>query len=247
MRTLVGSAVWLVVSLAVAGCGATASPPPSIGGTFQPTPTPLLTPTSAPPAPSEGPNGTGPSTVTSEVLAAGPYRSTSTGVTVDFEIPGDGWVGVEDVPEAGFALVRSGIEGGVTVTHFDGEVFAEPCTPDAQSSVEASARGFVDWLAAHPELDAADPVDTTLSGQPAIQLDVTADVGAECPETPRIWLWVLPVVGDFHLDEGEAARFIAADVGDTTLVIVIETFDPAQQDDLLEATAPILESLTVTP
>jgi hypothetical protein len=66
-----------------------------------------------------------------------------------------------------------------------------------------------------------------------------------CPDRPRIWLWVLPEAGDFHLDENEAARFIVADVGEHTLVIVEETFEGGDQQALLDGAQPILDSMTV--
>jgi hypothetical protein len=41
---------------------------------------------------------------------------------------------------------------------------------------------------------------------------------------PWLWLWVLPVVGDFHLNDAEKARFIALDTAPRPVVIVIEAF-----------------------
>jgi hypothetical protein len=249
MRSIVRRTMILALGVALAGCGSAASPSPSAPGNESPSP-PTAAPTTTPPAsprtaPPASPDG--PLAVVGGDLRPGRYRSTTTGLTVEFELAEAGWIGAEDIPETGFALVRPGIEGGVTVTHFPGEVFSEPCSPDATEPIDASAEAFVGWLAAHPELDAAEPEATTLGGHPATQLDVSAAVGEECPDFPRIWLWVLPTVGDFHLDEGEAARFIAADVGETTLVVVIETFDPSQQDALLEASEPLLDSMTVAP
>ena len=164
-----------------------------------------------------------------------------------FTLSDDKWSAADEIQNVGFALQRDGIEGAVTVTVFLGQVFAEPCTPDETVELDRSASGLTGWLAAHPELKAAEAIEAAIGGQPALQLDVTADVPPSCAEGPRIWLWVLPVVGDFHLDENEAARFIAADVGDTTMVVVIETFDPGQQAALLEAIQPVLDSMTIEP
>jgi hypothetical protein len=180
-------------------------------------------------------------------LSPGTYVSSATGVTITFRVGEAGWNGLPDLPGAGSALSRDGIEGGMTMTTFGGEVFSEPCSPEQTEPVEATAEAFVAWLGAHPELQAGEPVETTLAGHAALQLDVTSDVAPECPERPRIWLWVLPTVGDFHLDENEAARFIVADIGEQPTVIVIETYDVGQQAALLEATQPILDSMTIEP
>lgn len=242
MRRVARSILAFGLSATVAACGAAA---PSPSPTSPPTPSAIATASPLAATPSATPETpAGPGTVGDGLVAPGRYRSSTTGVTVEFDVAGD-WVGAADIPEAGLWLAPAGVDGGMSLTHFPGEVFVDPCSPDATEGIDRSAEAFIGWLAAHPELDAADPVEVTLAGRPALQLDVSASVGDTCPESPRIWLWVLPTVGDFHLDEGEAARFIAADIGETTLVVVLETFDPSQQQALLDAAAPVLESMTI--
>lgn len=177
----------------------------------------------------------------------GSYSTDVVGVDVSFEVAEPGWVGIPAIPGAGFGLDRAEAAGALFVVPFPGEVFSDPCSPDPVEPLEATAASFIGWIAEHPELDATTPVETTLGGHPALQVDVTSDVGDECPEFPRIWLWVLPEVGDYHLNEDQAARFLATDVGDTTVVVVIETFDIPKQADLLVASEPVLESMTITP
>jgi hypothetical protein len=242
MRRVARSILAFGLSATVAACGA-ATPSPS--STTAPTPSAIVTASPLAATPSAAPaTAAGPGTVGDGPVAPGRYRSSTTGVTVEFDIAGE-WEGAADIPEVGFWLAPAGIDGGLTMTHFPGEVFTDPCSPEGSEAIDRSAEAFIGWLAAHPELDAAEPVEATLAGRPAIQLDVSTVVGEECPENPRLWLWVLPTVGDFHLNEGEAARVIAADIGETTLVAVLETFDPDQQQALLDAAAPVLESMTV--
>ncbi len=212
------------------------APPPSPSAAMSPQPSASVEPTTA----AGGAIPEGP-------VPAGEYTSTSLGETITFTVDAEGWIGFPDIPDVGLALSRQDNPGGVSITTFGGEVFSQPCSPDATETIDATAAGFVAWLADHPELNATAPVETTLGGHPALQLDVTSDVDPACPETPRIWLWVLPVVGDFHVDENEAARFIVADVDDTPTVVVIESFEAARQAELLEAAQPILDSLTITP
>jgi hypothetical protein len=245
MRRLVVSVA--VASLILVGCAAQG---PS-GTVALPDPTPTTAPTNPPATPTLTPTPpsvepSGPLTVVDGDLAAGTYASTSLGLDMAFELD-SGWHGFADIEEVGFALSREGIGGGVSVTNFGGEVFSDPCSPEATEMLEPTAEAFVAWLAEHPELDAADPIEVSLGGQPAIQIDLTSDVGEACPEFPRIWLWVLPVVGDFHLDEDEAARFIVADVGEQTVVVVIETFGMVGHEEHLALAQPIVASMTIEP
>ena len=239
----------LFVVVLLAGCGgsqASITSPPSSSPAVSPSASPSEAMSPQPSAVLEPTTAAG-GTIPEGPIPPGEYTSTSLGETISFTVDAEGWMGSPDIPDVGLALTRQEIRGGVSITTFGGEVFAQPCSPDQTETIDATAAAFVAWLADHPELNATEPVETTLGGHPAVQLDVTSDVDPECPETPRIWLWVLPVVGDFHLNEDEAARFIVADVDDTPTVVVIESFDPARQADLLEAAQPILDSLTITP
>jgi hypothetical protein len=236
----------LVTSLAAAGC---AAPGPSATDA-PPPPTSTVAPTDPPatPAPTATPSAepTGPLSLVDGDLPAGSYLSSSMGLDISFDL-GPGWQGFADIPDVGFALLRPEVEGGVTVTHFGGEVFSEACSSAATVPLETSAEAFVAWLATHPELRADEPAETTLGGHPAIQIDLTSDVGEPCPDTPRNWLWALPVVGDFHLNEDEAARFIVADIGERTVVVVIETFGMTGQDEQLALAEPFLASMVIEP
>jgi hypothetical protein len=237
-----------VASLVLVGCAAQG---PS-GTVALPAPTPTMAPTDPPATPTPAPTPppsvepSGPLTVVDGDLAAGTYASTSLGLDIGFELDG-GWRGFADIEDVGFALAREGIEGGVSVTNFGGGVFSDPCSPETTEMLDPTAEAFVAWLAEHPELDAADPIDVSLGGHPAIQIDLTSDVGEACPEFPRIWLWVLPVVGDFHLDEDEAARFIVADIGAQTVVVVIETFGMDGHEEHLALAQPVVASMTIEP
>lgn len=234
------------VSFALGGC-ATAGPSASEPSTVPTATTGSTDPVATPPAtvaPTTEPSGA--MSIVDGDLAAGSYRSTSLGPEVSFDL-GPGWQGAADIEDVGFAVSRPEIAGGVTVTHFGGDVFSDPCSSTASQSLEPTAEAFVGWLTAHPELRAAEPIDTTLGGHPAIRVDLTSDVGTECPDGPRIWLWSLPVVGDFHLNEDEAARFIVADIGGRTIVVVIETFDMTAHEQHLAVAEPVLASMVIEP
>ncbi len=52
------------------------------------------------------------------------------------------------------------------------------------------------------------------------------------------------MVGDFHIDEQEVARFIAADIDDKAAVVIVESFAGGDHASLIEAAEPIVSSIT---
>lgn len=237
----------------VSGCGGTttASPSPSAGALGVPSPPPTAAAPSASegsisePAPSEP--TCEPGTVCSGELQPGTYTSTTLGPTITFEL-GPGWQGFPDIADVGFGMIRNdlGNASGISVTWFPGTVFEPGCDPQA-SEIEAAPRPFVDWLAAHPDLEATAPAPVTVAGVDGWMIDVNSSVPAECTEPPWIFLWELPTVGDFHLADDEQARLILLDAGDLTIAIVAESYPGSDHVGLLELTDAILSTMTITP
>lgn len=166
-------------------------------------------------------------------LAAGTYVDTSTGPGVVFTVD-DSWVVTgAPLPEVGTELAPGGFDGIVTLTTFDGTVFTQPCAAKGRvdkllrktKTVDADAASFIEAMASHGSLKVQEAQPTELGGLPAIQLDVVSLPGKKC-DPKMAFLWQLPIVREFHLDEGAIARIVAADVGDEVVVAVIET--PAQ-------------------
>lgn len=102
-------------------------------------------------------------------------------------------------------------------------------------------------LAANPHLAAQEPVPVEIGGHAGLQVDVTASVGEDCI-SPTTYLWALPVVTDFHLDDGEQARIIALDADGRTIVVVIEAYpDVGDYPALLESAMAVVESIEIAP
>jgi hypothetical protein len=80
-------------------------------------------------------------------------------------------------------------------------------------------------------------------------VDLTTEVDAACEATGmgRIWLWTLPVHGDFHFNDAETARVIAVDGGSATVIIVIEAFPDADYDHLLDHAMEVVETMVIEP
>jgi hypothetical protein len=153
------------------------------------------------------------------------------------------WIG--EIRPDGWALSSDTLGGALSVVPFVGRVFSAPCSGDTTTRVARSAASLIKRLRSNGELRVGKPVAARLGGHDAIQVDLTADVPPPCPASPRIWLWVMPESGDFHLDENENARMIAADAGDRTFVAVLETFQGGDQAGLIAATRGILDSLRI--
>jgi len=208
----------------------TTAPPTTAVTTTAPTGTPA--PTSAGcPAPGVFPTGEFP---------ACSYSAPVAGLTATFNITGPGWGG--DLFADGFDVGYQG--AGFTVTHFDGSVFSDPCSSTSTTTkVDRSPAGLIAAIQANPKLKAGLPSGTTLAGAAATEIDVTADVVPAC--ATRVYLFVLPIVGEFHLDTGESARLIAAEIGGQTIVAVEETFPGTDQATFLAKVQPIVDSLAI--
>ena len=231
----------LGAALLVAACTGTPSPTPVATST----PSPVPAETDSEPTPVACASGA----VCDGPLAAGTYTSTTTGAKIKLELDG-GWSGQADIEGAGFALLLDDITGahGVSVAAFGGEIFTDACDPSQTSTIGTAAADFVEFLRARDGVVAGEPVQLQVGGRPALQVDLTTELPPDCAEGPqRIWLWVLPVVGDFHFNDAETARVIAVDAGSTTVVIVIEAFPDADYDHLLERAMEVVGTMTIEP
>ncbi len=206
-------------------------------------------PTTAP-LPSELAPACDPGVVCDGPLAAGDYVSETTGAHIEFTLDEHDWSGLADIQDVGFGLFLADVgTHAISVVKFAGEIFTDACSPDATSTIGTTPAEFMAFLAARHGVTASEPVEVQVGGRPALQVDLTTEVDAACEATGggRIWLWVLPVVGDFHFNDAETARVIAVDGGSATVIIVIEAFPDADYDHLLEHALGVLQTMTITP
>ena len=188
-------------------------------------------------------------------LEPGTYADDSLGPEVRFSVA-EGWeMTGEPIEEVGVQLGQEGVEAAaLTITRFPGTVFAEPCVRDEDFDAyfadtqmsEASAQGFIDRLAANPFLTVEEPTEIELGGWPGLQVDLTSSIPEADCQPPVTFLWELPVVGEFHLVDRESARAIALDVGEDVIIIFVEANPGVDWPAFLEASMPLLESLSIT-
>lgn len=188
-------------------------------------------------------------------LAAGTYTDDSLGPIVTFSVE-EGWdLSGPPIEEVGFDLMY-GDSGpaAISVVAFDGIVFAEPCVTDGDVeayfadtvTLDATPEAFMQRLAENPFLTTSEPVSVTVGGADGLQVDLTSAIGAEC-DPPVTFLWELPLVSEFHLNDGESARVIALDVGGEVVVVFIEAFPGVDYPPFLEAAMSVVESMELSP
>jgi hypothetical protein len=215
-----------------------------------PSPSPLATPAesiSAIPSPA----ACDPAVVCDGPLAAGDYVSDTTGAHIEFTLDEHDWSGLADTPGDGFALFLADVRGGhgVSVVSYTGGIFTDACSSEATSTIGTTPADFMAFLAERTGVTATEPVEVEVGGRPALQMDLTTEVDAACEATGmgRIWLWTLPVHGDFHFNDAETARVIAVDGGSATVIIVIEAFPDADYDHLLDHAMEVVETMVIEP
>jgi hypothetical protein len=177
-------------------------------------------------------------------LVPGDYTSTSSGPTITFTLAGEGWSGSEDIQGEGFALFNDAVGGGhgISVVAYDGEVFTDVCSGGAKETIGAAPGDLITFLAGVEGVQAEEPVETTVGGRPAIQLDLTTV--SPCPDD-RMWLWTFPNDRDFHVNDAERVRVFALDAGGWTVIIVIEAFPDADYDVLLQKADEVIATMTI--
>lgn len=127
---------------------------------------------------------------------------------------------------------------------FSGEVNSEPCDA-ATETIGTTPADFIAFVAAVDGVQAEAPVDVTVGGRPAIQLDLTTE--SPCPGSGQMRVWTLPD-GGFYFDGGEQARVYAVDAGSATVVIVIDVWSPTSDYAvLLQKADELIATLTITP
>jgi len=199
---------------------------PSAGGPASPSPSPFMT--SSPtrlPSPS----------------AAGPRQFQGVDFTVPFALYAPTTWRIT-VSEATMFNILRPVPGrpdwpaaGVDVTVV-GPVSSDPCNleaPLADPPIGPTARDLANWMAGLELLHASAPVQASLAGQTAIQLDESFVGEPACPE---LQLWR---TGAGYVASDERKRYYVLDVGAVRVVVVAIARDEGTAADFAEAEAVV--------
>jgi class 3 adenylate cyclase len=202
--------VALVALLAVAGVGAArwfTTPPPREPVTA----TDGAAATPSPPSASATPQPVRPG-----------EESAGTYTTVNFQPPftfsiDAGWkVWYDDADVFWMDRVRG---GSAVVAYRANVVYTGPCPESPTQRIDPGSDAFLDWLEAHPHLEAGNPRPAIVDGVTGIEIDVTGgEIGEACagdgPERDAISL--VPIArffpGGISVSPGEEIRFIVVDL-----------------------------------
>lgn len=241
----------LAVAVALGGCAEGES-----GATSEPTPLPTASPVTPAPSPTDDGPDTGevefdtctPPDLCRGEVTPGEYVVDSVGSTLRFTL-GDGWLSSEEIPEVGIELVRpeEGDANALSMVTFGGDVFVDICgESDATTTIGTSPSEFITWLSERDGIDAGQPLEVEVGGRPAVQVDLTTQLPDNCThDSEWLWLWVLPVVGDFHFADAERARVIAVDAPGGTVVLIAEAYPGVDDDSFLATAMDVVESLEI--
>lgn len=180
----------------------------------------------------------------SNPLPPGTYTTNVIDVPITFTVP-DAWVTLNEA-QIGPAWIPAEPIGlsFIAAIEFHGEVWEDPCGTSPPVEIENNAHALIEWLAAHPDLNASEIEEVTIGGVPGYQIVVETSVPEECSEPPWVFLLALPIVGDYHLDDDMTARITTVDVGGTTLFISVESL--TEDWDLMKSVAdPFVEALDI--
>lgn len=134
----------------------------------------------------------------------------------------------------GLGLEATDSSAALYIIEFSGNVFDLPCG-EMPASTGATPQAFIDWIAAHPSLDAGAPSAASVGGAAGFSIDITGALPPGCSDG-TLALFGVPEDPFFVID-GERVRFIAVDVLGTTVVFIIDVFDPAGDFDAFLARA----------
>lgn len=190
--------------------------------------------------------------VCSGPLPAGDYLSEATGARIGFTLDEHDWSGLPDTPGVGFGLLLADVpDAAISALAFGGEYYTNACLPTAGTSVTGrTPADFMAMLIERPGVIASDPIQVEVGGWPALQVDLTTAIDADCATQGdnQIWVWPLPLGGPFDLYDMEMARIIAVDAGSATVILVAEARSVVEDyDHFLEHFTEVLETMTIEP
>jgi hypothetical protein len=238
-RPGLGSIVVVAMTLALTACSPTAIPP-----SVSAAPAATAAPTSSAAVPSQAPSEVATSSpapsaplvvkklcfsgASSCKLSAGRYTTAPSSAAFDLTVA-DGWSNDLLDPAGGEVTIATASIFWVVDPHGGDHVAQE-------IKIAKTTAAVVKYLQGLKGTSSTAPVDTTIGGAAATQIDVTSSARNN-------FVLLAGHVG-FGLHATTKARFIVVQRPDLVVTIIVSTDDPKQFDAVLNAVEPILASIT---
>ena len=122
----------------------------------------------------------------------------------------------------------------------------------ADEAIGASAEALADWIRANPGLQVDEGPATTVDGRQAFVFDIMAPEGsADACIDPELDRSLVPLFAHpgytYAIGTGDRHRLVLVEIeADTTMLIGIDTLDPADIDAFAAEVQPIVDSITLT-
>ena len=229
LAVLVGGSLFL-------GGGAAPAPSPS------PSPSPTPTLAASPTVCEDGLPGC------AGMLTGGSHRATNLVPPLKYETAGGLWANVIDLPDVykidsmsdptpGYPYILVWTNASIA----DQEV---PCSTDPDPTRGRAAADWIELVTTHPGIVATDPVEFSISGRPArqVELSIAADWTQTCPDHagPYVTLLTQRVedqVAEYGLPSDERLLLTVVDIGNRT--VVIQSYGPPDATEFGRTMEPI--------
>jgi hypothetical protein len=176
------------------------------------------------------------------MLSPGTYTYTGFGTAVTFTTVTEWFALLDEIPS--LSLFDDELFGGLFAFQFTGGVFADPCDFESGTTIGDSPSEVIAWLTDRSFLETSAAASVTYGGASGLQVDVTAvTLPPGCTDPPWVLLFTLPIVGDFHFEEGSVARVVALDVNGETILFIAESFPGGSPAEFLARAQGVLDSL----
>ncbi len=181
-------------------------------------------------------------------LSRGTYATVNFQPSFTFSVD-DGWVVAYDDPDL-FWMDRVRDKSAFVVYRAN-VVYTGPCAESPTQRIEPGSDAFLDWLEAHPHLEAVNPHPRIVDGVTGIEIDVTGGERSEAcaddrPSAPRpIELVAIArfAPGGIFVEPGEEIRFVVVDLpAGTVSFALMAALGSSAQEFLVEAD-PVMNSV----
>ena len=182
-------------------------------------------------------------------LSRGTYATVNFQPSFTFSVD-DGWVVDHDAADLFF--MRRVLGESEFVAYRANVVYTGPCPESPTQRIEPGGDAFLDWLEAHPHLEAVNPRPRIVDGVTGIEIDVIGGERSEAcaddsanPDRP-IYLVALAPGGGMYALPGEEARFAVVELPSGTVSFALFTHPDRFAEEFRVQVDAVMDSVDFT-